>query len=148
MYRKLHGNLDQRLVDWERLAERAPIVGGLLVAVAPLAVGAASFVGGATAGFGIRLPVYVLVGAIVFVGTLLAMRYSPRDGTAVLRRATVVGFLGFVVIGLGTEAVVYGLIVVASELTLYLASAVIIACGLVYWSFRNWYTVDDLTQPW
>jgi len=134
--------------DRARLAERTPIVGGTLVVVAALAVGVASFVDGATAGFGVRFPVYLLAGAVVFVGALLTMRYSPQDGTTVLRRAIAAGFLGFVVLGLGTEAVVYGLIVVAPELSLYLASAVIVACGLVYWSFRNWHTVDDLTRPW
>lgn len=136
------------IADRERVVERAPIIGASLVPVAALAVGAASFVDGATAGFGTRLPVYVLAGAVVFVGALLMMRYSPEDGATVLRRATVAGFLGVVVVGLGTEAVVYGLLVVAPGLSLYLVSAATIACGLVYWSLRNWHTVDDLTRPW
>lgn len=132
----------------EGLTEKVPSVGGSLLAVAPLVVGAASFVGGASAGFGQRFPVYVLAGAVVFIGALLAMRYSPKDGTTVLRYATAAGILGFVGIALGIEAVVYGLMIVAPGLSLYLASAVIVACGLVYWSFRNWYAVEDLTQPW
>lgn len=134
-------------VDREELAEKAPIVGGGLVAVA-LAVAAASFVAGGTTGFGARLPVYVFAGAAVFVGALLAMRYSPQEGTAVLRRSAVAGVLGFGGIALGTEAVVYSLIVVAPDLSVYLASVVLVACGLVYWSVRNWRAVDDLTRPW
>ncbi|MEF8814944.1 MAG: hypothetical protein V5A55_14185 [Halovenus sp.] len=137
-----------RIGGTEGLTERGPVVGGALVVVTVLAVGAASFVGGATTGFGIRLPVYVLSGAGVFVGALLTMRYLPQDGTTVLRRATAAGFLGFVGIGLGTEAVVYGLIVVAPELPLYVMAAVTVAGGLAYWSVRNWHTVDDLTRPW
>ncbi len=137
-----------RIVGREELTESAPAVGGTLVAVTALAVGAASFIGGATTGFGGRLPVYVLSGAGVFVGALLAMRYLPQDGTAVLRRASVAGLLGFVGIGLGTEAVVYGLIVVAPARSLYVVAAVSIAGGLVYWSVRNWRSVDDLTRPW
>jgi hypothetical protein len=137
-----------RNVDREELAERAPVVGGLLVVAVALAVGAASLIDGPTAGFGVRLPVYVLAGAVVFVGALLTMRNSPQNGSTVLRFATVAGFLGFVVIGLGTEAVVYGFVVVAPELSVYFASAMIIASGLVYWSVRNWHAVDDLTRPW
>jgi len=136
------------IADREGLAERTLVAGGSLVVVATLLVGAASFVGGATAGFGGRLPVYLLAGAVVFVGALLAMRYSPQEGTTVLRRATAAGFLGVVGVGLGTEAVVYGLVIVAPGPYLYLAAAVIVGCGLVYWSFRNWHTVDDLTRPW
>lgn len=130
------------------LAKRGPVVGGALVLVAGLAVGAASFVDGATAGFGVRFPIYVLAGSVVFVGALFTMRYSPRDGTTVLGRATLTAVLGFVVVGLGTEAVVYGLVVVAPKLSFYVLSAVTVACGLAYWSLRNWHTVDDLTRPW
>jgi len=137
-----------RIVDGEGLAERAPAVSGALVVVTVLAVGVASFIDGATAGFGVRLPVYVLAGAGIFLGALLTLRYLPQDGATVLRRAISAGFLGFVVVGLGTEAVVYGLVVLAPELSLYLASAVIVACGLVYWSLRNWHAVDDLTRAW
>ena len=131
----------------EELAEKAPIVGGGLV-VAALVVSAASFVAGEATGFGARFPVYVFAGAAVFVGALLAMRYSPQEGTAVLRRSAVAGVLGFGAIATGTEAVVYGLIVVAPDLSLYLASVVLVGCGLAYWSVRNWRAVDDLTRPW
>lgn len=124
------------------------MLGGALIIVATLAVGVMSFVDGATAGFGVRFPVYVFSGAVVFVAALLTMRYSPQEQTTVLRRAVVAGCLGFVCIGLATEAVVYGLIVVAPTLSLYLASAVLILCGIVYWSLRNWRAVDDLSRPW
>jgi len=134
-------------VDREELAERAPIVGGILVVAAVLAVGAASFVGGANAGFGDRLPVYVFAGAVAFIGALLWMRDSLQDGMSVLRGATAVGCFGFVGTCLGAEAAVYALVVVPS-LSLYLASVLTIACGLIYWSIRNWRAVNDLTRPW
>lgn len=135
-------------IDPEALAERAPVIGGSVVLLAGLVVGVASFDGGATTGFERRLPIYVLAGTVFFVGALLALRYSPRDGTTVLRRASGAGFLGFVVVGLWSEAVVYGLIVVAPGLSVYLAAAAVLACGLAYWSLRNWQAVDDLTRPW
>ena len=136
-----------RAVDQEALTERAPVIGGFLIVMAGVAVGGASFLGGATPGFEGRLPVYALVGAVLFVGALLRMRYSPQQGSAVLRRATAIGVLGIVLVGLWAEAAVYGLIIVVPGLSLYLAAAVIVAIGLVYWSVRNWWNFDDLTRP-
>lgn len=132
----------------EELAKRAPVIGGGLVVAAALLVGAASFIDGTNAGFGDRVPVYFLTGAVGFIGALLYMRTSPQEGTAVLRRATGVGCVSVVGVGLGTEAVIYGLIYVVPALSLYLTSAVIVACGLLYWSIRNWRAVNDLTRPW
>lgn len=142
------GTLPKETIEQEELAERVPIIGGALLIVATLAVGVMSFLDGATAGFRVRFPVYLLAGAIVFVGTLLTMRYSPQNETTVLRRAVVVGCIGFALIGLATEAVVYGLMIIAPTLSLYLASALITLCGFVYWSLRNWHAVDNLSSPW
>lgn len=142
------GTSTRDIVEREELADIAPIIGGSLVIFTTLAVGVVSFVDGPTAGFGARLPVYVFAGAAVFVGALLMMRYSPQDETTVLRYAAVAGCLGFIFIGLATEAVVYGLIIIAPDLSLYLASAITVLCGLVYWSLRNWHAVDDLSRPW
>lgn len=135
-------------VTREELVKRAPVVGSALVVAAALIVGVASFVGGANAGFPERLPVYVLAGAVAFLGALLSMRSSPQEGTAVLRRATAVGCVGFAGVGLGTEAAIYGLIHIAPALALYLASVLAVVCGVIYWSVRNWRAVDDLTRPW
>lgn len=77
---------------------------------------------GANAGIGERLPMYLLAGAAGFVGALLYRRSSPQEGTAVLRGATAIGCVGVVGIGLGTEAVTYGLIHVVPALSVYLAS--------------------------
>ena len=138
----------ERAVDFEGLAARVPIVGGSIVVVAVMVVGAASIVTGSAPGFEVRLPTYVLAGAVGFVVALLAMRYSPRERRTVLRSAAVAGVGGFAVATLGTEGVVYTFLVVASDRMLYAVSAAVVVCGLVYWSYRSWNTVDNLTQPW
>lgn len=138
----------ERRIGREALTQKAGVLGASLVAVAGLAVGTASVVNGSTPGLWTRVPVYVLAGAVVFIGALLAMRYSPRDDSTVLGRASLAGFLGFLVVGLGNEAMIYALIVFAPDLSLYLASVAVVSCGLVYWSLRNWHDVDDLTRPW
>lgn len=134
-------------LDREVPAQRALVIGGGVVGLVGLAVGAASLVTGATSGLRFRFPMYVLAGAVVFAGALLAMAHSPQNGRAVLRRAALAGLSGFTVVALGTEAVVYAL-VVASGLSLYLLSGAVVALGFGYWSVRNWRAVDDLTRSW
>ncbi|MFC7197108.1 hypothetical protein ACFQL4_24765 [Halosimplex aquaticum] len=84
----------------------------------------------------------MLAGSVGFVAALLAAEHSEYYGREALVTATCVGIVGFVMIGLGTEGVVYGLTnpdaVVASHLSAYLLSAAMIASGLGYWTVRNW----------
>jgi hypothetical protein len=138
----------ERAVDSEALARRATVAGAVLLAVALGVVGGVSLLRGATPGFGTRLPTYALAGALGFVGALLSMRDSPRDPSAVLRRAAVAGVGGFGGLTLGMEGAVYALLVVAPDLSLYLVAAAVVGCGLAYWSYRSWHTVEDLTRPW
>ena len=138
----------ERAIDFEGLAQRTPIIGGALAVVAVMVVGAASLVVGSAPGFEVRLPTYVLAGAVGFVGALLTMRYAPQDCRTVLRRAAVAGVLGFGLVTLGTEGVIYAFLVLVPDLSLYLLSGAVVASGLAYWSYRSWHTVDDLTRPW
>jgi hypothetical protein len=135
-------------IDVKALTQSAHVLGASLVVLAGLAVGTASVVNGSIPGLRTRLPVYALTGAVVFIGALLAMRNSPREKSSVLGRASLAGVLGFVVVALGNEAMIYTFIVLAPDLSLYVASVVVVSCGLVYWSVRDWYDVDDLTRPW
>lgn len=138
----------ERAVDSEVLVRRAPVIGGAALVAAFLFVGGMSLLKGTATGFETRLPTYALAGAVVFVGALLAMRYSPREPATVLRWGAVAGIGGFAIATLGTEGVIYALVVVAPDLSLYAVSAGVVACGLVYWSYRSWDTVEDLTRPW
>lgn len=138
----------ERAVDFDGLAQRTPIIGGAIVGFALMVVGAASLGTGSAPGFEVRLPTYVLAGAVGFVGALLTMRYAPQDCRTVLRRATAAGVIGFGLVTLGTEGIIYAFVVLVPDLSLYLLSGAVIASGLAYWSYRSWHTVDDLTRPW
>lgn len=137
----------ERLLDRTVLLERWPVAAGSLFVAAGLAFGATGVATGATPGLEHRLPVYALCGAFAFLGALLGMRASPRDAAAVLRRASLAGLAGLAIVGLGTEAVVYGLVLL-SGLALYVSAAVVVSFGVLYWSVRTWHTVEDLTRPW
>jgi len=137
----------ERAVDSEALARRAPVLGGAVLLAAVLVVGGVSLVKGPP-GFEARLPTYALAGSVGFGGALLALRNSPRDSRSVLQWAVATGLGGFAVATLGTEGIIYGLLTVASATSLYAVAGGLVVCGLVYWSYRSWHTVEDLTRPW
>jgi len=124
------------------LARAGPLICATTLALTAAFLGIVGIVSGETGGLVGRLPLYVLAGSVGFVGALLAVEHSEYYGRPALATASGVGIVGFVMIGLGTEGVVYGLTnpdaVVASHLFVYLLSAAIVASGVGYWTVRNW----------
>ncbi|MFB6117432.1 hypothetical protein [Halosegnis sp.] len=129
------------LLERETLARAGPLIGLCTVALTAAFVGVIGLASGATGGVVGRLPLYVLASAVAFVATLLAAEDRRGGGVTTLIRAGVVGAVGFVLLGLGTEGVIYAVTnpdaVVASHLFVYLLSAAIIASGLGYWAVQN-----------
>lgn len=132
------------------LVRAGPLICATTLALTAAFLGIVGIVSGAAAGIVGRLPLYVLAGSVGFVAALLAAEHSQYYGREALVSATAVGVVGFVMIGLGTEGVVYGLThpdaVVASHLSVYLLSAAMIASGVGYWSVRNWRDVTRMMQ--
>jgi len=77
-----------------------------------------------------------------FVGSLIVLEESRHRGKTVILGAVGTGIAGLVLVGLGTEGVVYATsapgTVLSSSLLVYLVAAALIASGLGYWSVRNW----------
>lgn len=136
------------VIDSEELLTSVPVVVGAVLAVATLTVGASTLVSGRAPGLAIRLPAYVLTGALAFVGALLSMTNARTAARTVLVRATLVGVGAFAVATLGTEGLVYLLLFAAPATTVYAVAAGLAAAGLGFWSLRNWRAVDDLTRSW
>lgn len=140
----------RRFVDREAFARTGPVIVVCTLALTATFVGVVGLVSGKAGGVVARFPLYVLAGAVVFVGALLVLEQSRHDGRTVLAGAALVGAVGFVLASLGTEGIVYALTypddVVASHLFVYLLSAAIIASGLGYWSVRNWRGVSRATK--
>ena len=120
---------------------------GLFVLVSTLAL-TASFLGvvglfaGDVTGWNLRLPFYVLVMALAFVGAIVAFEEGHREGRLVLQFAVGIGTVAFLLVTFGGEGVAYLLQnpqqVVSSQLLFYILAAGLIAAGMGYWTLNHW----------
>ena len=110
-------------------------------------VGVLALVSGGNDGLGGRLPAYVLVMAVAFVGfVVLAEQFGGAsrslDGRRVIGTASGFALAVLVTVALSGEGVVYAVRnpeqVVASEVFLYFVAAGLIGTGLGYWGLRHW----------
>jgi uncharacterized membrane protein len=126
----------------ESLARVGALVGGCTLVLTAAFVGVVALVSGLSPGLNTRLPVYVLVMAGSFVGTLLVVERRRRDGRQIIVTATGVGTAVFVLVALAGEGVSYAAAnpaeVFDPTLILYLLAAGLIGTGLGYWGVRHW----------
>ncbi len=89
-----------------------------------------------------RLPFYVLVMAVVFVAFVFLIDSRGSDGQTVIVSSIGVALLGFLLVLLAGEGVVFLLRrpdqLLASQLIVYLVSAGLVCTGLAYWGLRHW----------
>lgn len=120
---------------------------GALVAISTmvLTAGFVGFVGlvtGAITGTVARLPLYVLSMAVAFVTAVIYYEESGQFHIRSLRSATGVALVALLLVGFGSEGVVYALTtpsdVLGTRLFAYLLSAGLIGSGFGYWGWRNW----------
>jgi hypothetical protein len=119
----------------------------LVVACSTLAL-TASFMGllaavrGAIVDPASRLPLYVLVTAIVFVFALFTLEDPTESGVPVLTTTVGVGIAAFVIVALGGEGLVYVLArpgrALTSQLVLYFLAAALICTAVGYWGLHHW----------
>ncbi len=120
---------------------------GAFVAVSTVALTAA-FLGivglltGSVTGITERLPFYVLVTALAFVGAIVLLEESRNEALQVLVIAGVGGLFTFLLVTFGGEGVTFLLQnreeVVASQLLFYILAAGLIGTGLGYWALNHW----------
>lgn len=142
-------NWDERRVAVLRLAA---LVAASTVVLAAAFVGVLAVLAGDVAGFGTRLPVYVLAMAVAFVTTVVYVERGAgppaADGRAVLATTAGVACLTFLVVALFGEGVTYAVRypgrVLASTRLLYVLAGGLLATGLGYWALRHWreFTAD------
>lgn len=126
----------------ESLARVGALVAACTLVLTASFVGVLALVSGLSPGLGRRLPVYVLVMAGSFVGTLLVVERRRRDGRQILVTAAGVGASVFVLVGLAGEGLFYAAAnraeVFDPTLILYFVAAGLIGTGLGYWGVRHW----------
>lgn len=107
-----------------------------------------SFVGifgaltGEITGFEDRIPFYLLLGAVAFVGTIVLLEMSGADGRTIIVSSVVVAVLAFIALALAIEGLLFAIEhpgeVLAQRLIVYFLAAALIATGLGYWSLKHW----------
>lgn len=121
-------------------------VGGL-IAVCTLLL-TASFVGvlavttNGLAGISNRVPWYILVAAIVFVGTIVLLEREQIEGSTIITTAFFVSLFGSGIVLLAVEGVQFTLdnpdLVFGSQLVLYFLAAGLVGTGVGYWAINHW----------
>lgn len=105
-------------------------------------VGVVALVKGLAHGVGGRVPFYVLGGAVVFVATLFLLENPMEGGLPILTSTVAVSAVGFALIALGGEGVVYAITyphqVFGSSLVVYFLAAALVCTGTVYWGLNHW----------
>lgn len=91
---------------------------------------------------GTRLPVYVLLTAVVFVVVLFELNDPEEPGLPVLTTTVGVGIGAFILISLSGEGVVFVIsrpeTLVSSQVLLYLIAAALICTAIAYWGVQHW----------
>ena len=123
-------------------------VGGLILGCTAILTlsffGLVAFITASTPGVAERIPFYVLGMAIVFVAGIIVMEQHARrrEAQRVLWAASVISLLGFILVTLAGEGLLYAArnpeTALASERVLYLIAAGLIGTGIGYWGVRNW----------
>lgn len=128
--------------------ERAYLRRAVGLVAASTVVLTAAFVGivalaqGRATGAAGRVPYYALGGAVIFVATLVTLEDPEEGGVTILTSTTAVAVLGFVLLALGGEGVIYVARdlgrVVGSSLVVYFVAAALVCTGTVYWGLNHW----------
>lgn len=129
-------------IDAEWLPRAAAIVGVSTAVVTAAFIGIVALASGDATDVTNRLPYYVLVMAIVFTAFVFLIDARAPDGGTVIISSVGVALLGFLVVFLSGEGVIYLVNnpdeLLASQLIIYLVSAGLVCTGLAYWGLRHW----------
>jgi len=128
---------------WSRntLAQAGLFVGASTVALTASFLGVVGLLTGGVSGLTARLPFYVLVTALAFVGAIVLLEEEYRQGARVLQLSVLVAALTFGLVTFGGEGITYLVQnqeeVITSQLIFYILAAGLIGTGVCYWALRH-----------
>lgn len=124
------------------LLRMAAIVGSFSLLLTASFVGVLAVVSGETGNIGNRVPMYLIVMAVAFVVTIVALERHEFDGRLILMTTVVISGATFLLVLLAVEGVYYTMrdpeAVINSQLVYYFLAAGIVATGLGFWSLNHW----------
>lgn len=105
-------------------------------------VGILGIVTGGTSGAGGRLPYYLIMMGVAFVGTILFLEEYGTDSRVIISTATAIGLVTFVATTLMTEGILFSIRtpdeVFGRQLVFYFVAAALVGTGIGYWAVRHW----------
>lgn len=129
----------------------AAIVGCSSLLLTASFVGVLAIVSGNVGDIGSRIPAYLIVMAIAFVVTVVALERKEIDGRLILMTTVVVSGMAFLFSLLAVEGVFYTVrdptAVFNTQLVYYLLAAGLVATGLGYWSLNHWREFTGRVAP-
>lgn len=117
------------------------LIGVSTLVITSSLVGVISLGTDGVAGLADRVPFYVLGGALVFTGLLVALELRIEDGTKIITTSIAIAVCAFVVIGLSAEGFLFAIANpdrILSNIILYVFAAGLISTGLIFWAVRHW----------
>ncbi|MDZ7701191.1 MAG: hypothetical protein U5J98_03525 [Halobacteriales archaeon] len=129
-------------IDADMLPRAAALVGVSTAIVTAAFVGVVALATGQATKLTGRLPFYVLVMAVVFTAFVFLIDSRASDGGTVIISSIGVAVLGFLLVLLAGEGLLFLVTkpdqLLASQLIVYLVSAGLVCTGLAYWGLRHW----------
>jgi hypothetical protein len=129
-------------MEREYLRRIAVLVAASTVVLTAAFVGVVAVVSGYADGVSNRLPYYVFGGAVVFVATMVYLENPNESGVPIFTSTLGLSVLGFTLISLSGEGVVYAARspgeVLGSQLVVYFLAAALVCTGTAYWSLHHW----------
>lgn len=131
-------------------------VGGLILASTVVLtasfIGLVAFLTGFVSAIEQRLPIYVLLTAIIFVVVLVSLDNEDAPGRPVIVTTITVAALGFLLLTLSGEGLRYAVAkpdeLVSSQLVFYFVAAALFCSGVGFWALHHWreFTEDRPNQ--
>lgn len=110
-------------------------------------IGVVAFITGFVTAIEQRLPIYVLVSAIIFVVVIVSLEDENAPGWPVIVTTLSVTFLGFLLVTLSGEGLRYAAEepgeLVSSQLVFYFVAAGLFCSGIGYWALHHWREFTD-----
>lgn len=105
-------------------------------------IGVLAFLSGEQIATSSRIPWYLVLTATVFVATIILLEEGGADGSTIIISALLFSGLGFALIALAVEGVLFAIeypdLVFVSQLVLYFFAAGLIGTGIAYWALNHW----------
>ncbi len=126
-------------------------VGGLILASTVVLtasfIGVVAFLTGFVSAMEQRLPIYVLLTAVIFVVVLVSLDDENAPGGPVIVTTITIAALGFLLLTLSGEGLRYALArpgkLVSSQLVFYFVAAALFCSGVGFWALHHWREFTD-----